>query len=167
VVLIQSHKATRGSHVLLWSPTLSSVCKDKEKNGLLSNDGNTEQSEQDTRESEIRNSPCLQLRPLMILPVIHQSIHRPACVTRLRGRMCMQILGLLPLSVRSNQHHLGVHVALLVSWCYPRKSPYPGPIWMIKGCYLGRRHICNGEVRLSFVLHVTPRAARMLATIKC
>lgn len=44
VVLIQSHKATRGSHALLWSPTLSSVCKDKKKMAC-SNDCNTEQSE--------------------------------------------------------------------------------------------------------------------------
>lgn len=138
MVLIQSHKATRGSHALLWSPTLSRECKDKEKNGLFSNDSNTEQSEENTRESEIRNAPSLYLRPLMVLPVIHQSIHPPACVTRLQSRMCMQILGLLSLSVRCNQHRLGVHVALLVSSCYPRKSPYPGPIWMLEDCYLGR-----------------------------
>lgn len=136
--MIQSHKATRGSHALLWSPTLSRECKDKGKNGLFSNDSNTEQSEENTRESEIRNAPSLYLRPLMVLPVIHQSIHPPACVTRLQAACACKFSAYCLYSYAVINTVLGVHVALLVSSCYPRKSPYPGPIWMIEDCYLGR-----------------------------
>lgn len=82
VVLIQSHKATRGSHALLWSPTLSSVCKDKKKWHVRMIVIRSKAKEKNTRESEIRNSLSLYLRLLLIiLPVIHQSVHRPACVT--------------------------------------------------------------------------------------
>lgn len=102
VVLIQSHKATRGSHALLWSPTLSSVCKDKEKWHvrmivIRSKAKEKKYARERDKKLSISLSPALTYH-LTSNPSISPS-------SGLCYRMCMQTLGLLPLSVRSNQHH--------------------------------------------------------------
>lgn len=56
--------------MLLWSPTLSKLCKDK-----MACSNTTEQGEDDTRESEIGPSlsRALSITGFIMLPVINQS----------------------------------------------------------------------------------------------